>query len=135
MNQVTFADAVRTIQDMFPGFDPDLIAALLQQNGNHIERTIEQVLQMAGEDAGGGTDSSNNSASTAPRAAAGEPTSAPSQQVRRPAPRQQQQQQPISVFQNVGSGITGGRGSSVVLPENFLRPPGWRDGSSNDSLT
>lgn len=46
MNEVSFRDAVRTIKDMFPSFDEEVLSHLLRANGNVLERTIEQVLQM-----------------------------------------------------------------------------------------
>ena len=144
MNAVSFTDAVRNIQDMFPSFDPELIGALLQQNGNHIERTIEQVLQMADPSAAEGGSSGNASKATAPAAAAPGPDPSPLNPSRQ---QQRQRQPPASVFQSAGrgddasasapasAGRSGGRGSIIVLPDAFLRPPGWRDGFSGDSLT
>ena len=55
MNEVSMSQAVAQIKDMFPSFDEDVLTAMLAANNNHIEHTIEQVLQMEADSVGGGS--------------------------------------------------------------------------------
>merc|ERR1719336_2417082 len=59
-NEISYADALSTLQSMFSGVDVEVIRMVLDSNGGRMESTVENLLQMTG---GGG-------AAAAPAAAA-----------------------------------------------------------------
>jgi hypothetical protein len=62
---VSFADAMGSLKSMFPKFDDAVFRTMLGANGMHMERTIEQLLQMdsaMGDQSGAGGGSENTSA-------------------------------------------------------------------------
>ena len=59
---ISFEDAVKTLKSMFPEWDEEMLGVILESNQYHVERTIEVVLSMSGEQTGESTavDSTNN---------------------------------------------------------------------------
>ena len=122
------SQAVAQIKDMFPSFDEDVLTAMLAANNNHIEHTIEQVLQMeadsVGGESGGGRESgvqstpslaSNSSrpAPAVPRQTAQNAAPAPAraqQETSRPTPSASEG--PRSAAGRSRGGAAGGRGAA-----------------------
>jgi hypothetical protein len=146
-NRVTFNDAIRSLNEMFPSFDAELLAAMLRDNGNHMERTIEQVLQMETDSGGkGSSEPSSGSSATSP-APVPVPAPTPVRQLKedtRPYESSDQSSGPKAGSSEVAgmkiggaygspAGVSaagkraGGRGTKTTLPDSFLRPPGWRE--------
>ncbi len=136
---------------MFPSFEKEVLAALLSANGYHVEHTIEQIFQMESDASAspveGSTEksprretSTTGSSDTAPAAvtsAAAAGVTAPTIESA-PAPTRSlgSPHEPAFPAQRVVSagGAAGGgdrtlarRGTPTTLPEDFLRPPGWKE--------
>lgn len=99
---------------MFPTWDEETMAAILVSNDYHVERTIEQILSMAGE-----IDASDTTTAAAPSRAMAAPSAVPA-----PAPSSR------STRNASGTAAESRyRGIKTDLPEPFLRPPGWQQTS------
>ena len=125
--QISINEAVASLQSMFPSYDEEVLRTLLAANHNHIEHTIEQVLVMeGGNDVGG--------AAAEPEPA---PKEAPSAQfptedllfgsASKPAPETAEQASVAKASSEAPASVGAPRGVKVSLPEDFLRPPGWRE--------
>jgi hypothetical protein len=146
-SQVSFADAIGSLKSMFPKFDDAVLRTMLEANGMHMERTIEQLLQMdstMGDEGGTGGGSDNNSAAQAT-------TTSSSHRTANLLDDDSPRDLPVAAasydtsFRNGGENVPslsiptdsdgGGKqsdkapvvGFKVNLPEDFLRPPGWRE--------
>jgi hypothetical protein len=134
-NSISVDQALAQLKDMFPSFDEEVLSTMLLLNNNHIEHTIEQVLQMEVDSQGG---NSNDGSSTSDA-----PVSNPKPVVSRPWPENGRVPEVRKVAQQQAAGAAGGdsnnrkndvskRGTPTTLPNTFLRPPGWRE--SNNSI-
>jgi len=132
---ITFEAAVDTLQSMFPSYDKETLSMLLQSNSNNVERTIESVLVMEGTLDSVGSD--NLPPYPPPRepqhAAAGSSAGKPVSDFAAPQRPHWQEMPPTRYDGSSSSGSGNGNGSAragakrrVELPEDFLRPPGWR---------
>jgi hypothetical protein len=125
--QISINEAVASLQSMFPSYDEEVLRTLLAANHNHIEHTIEQVLVMEGGNDMGG-------AAAEPEPA---PKEAPSAQfptedllfgsASKPAPETAEQASVAKASSEAPASVGAPRGVKVSLPEDFLRPPGWRE--------
>lgn len=135
--QITLDDALASLKSMFPTYEEDALRELLAANRNHIERTIEAVLMMEGEaeiPSGVPPPSTDDSA-----VSQGGPSSATSGPDTgdllfgtaddSPKPEPKEGVVDTAQIQKATSNPTkpGRRGVKVNLPEDFLRPPGWRE--------
>ena len=50
---VSYDSAMQSLHSMFSGVDNEVIAMLLQANGGHLEKTVEQLLGITGGGQGG----------------------------------------------------------------------------------
>lgn len=143
---ITFEAAVDTLQSMFPSYDKETLSMLLQSNSNNVERTIESVLVMEGTLESVGSDNlppyprePQHAAPAAAAAGASDSSSAGKPESDFAAPqRPHWQEMPPTRYDgssSSGSGHSNGKGNGssrggakrrVELPEDFLRPPGWR---------
>jgi len=148
---ISFEQMVDSLKDMFNEWDRESLAAILEANGCHIERTIEQCLAMSSESSG--NNNNNNNGSGSGPVGAPTPTPAPA-----PAPlldlggddtsntstttNDNNSNGPetdissTSTYAAVTSSSSSSeRGSQCELPEAFLRPPGYQMKSSGGSAS
>mmetsp|Transcript_30623 Transcript_30623/g.29243 ORF Transcript_30623/g.29243 Transcript_30623/m.29243 type:complete len:243 (+) Transcript_30623:118-846(+) len=90
---VQFEEAVETLEGMFPEWDKDTLVMMLEENGNHVERTIDSIFAMEG---GGDQDTSSISHAGVI------------------------ENEYLGDKENTGEK---GRGKRCNLPENFLKAP------------
>lgn len=150
-SQVSFADAIGSLKAMFPKFDDAVLLTLLEANGMHMERTIEQLLAMdatMGDNEGSGSGNGGNNTSAAQAQTSTSSSHRTANLLDDDSPRNL----PVAAASyDTSGGIAGGGnppslsipvdnngggeqsskapviGFKVNLPEDFLRPPGWRE--------
>ena len=136
--QISLEDAMDSLKSMFPTYEEEVLKELLAANRNHIERTIEAVLMMEGVDNTGPSDAqpvSTDNNLLSPN----EPNSATSGPATEdllfgtaddsPRPEPKEGAGDGAQIQKATSNPPkpGRRGVKVNLPDDFLRPPGWRE--------
>lgn len=101
MSTISYEAAMATLQTMFPTADPSVISMVLESNGGHMERTVENMLSMNLLPGAAGSDASANAGAAAEPGDDGgvSPTPAPAAN------------KDSDIFRS--------------LPDDFLRPPSY----------
>jgi hypothetical protein len=118
---ISFENAVGTLKSMFPEWDEETLTTLLMSNQYHVERTIETILSMCGDADAGVVEPAapapshvvQSTAINAPAPAASYP----------PSSGHSRSSQPVSAPPPPDSRY---RGVKSILPDDFLRPPGFQ---------
>lgn len=150
MSSITFEAALEMLVSMFPSYERETLVMLLAANNNNVERTIESVLVMDGTLDAVGSDSLPPLPPSSSSSSAGVPAPpSSSSSSSRPGSRGDDFNQFGDMYggefsrnprsagakTNGAAGSTSSSGSAaasqqvrrVVLPDDFLRPPGWRE--------
>lgn len=118
---------------MFPSYDEEVLKTLLMANNNHIERAIESILQMEGEAGDAGTSGGvDRTTPDLPGATAAPPTGdllfGTEDDSHKPGPEQEASSETAQIQKAASNPPEPrNRGAKITLPEDFLRPPGWRE--------
>lgn len=141
-HSITIDEAISSLQGMFPSYDAETLKLLLSANSMNVERTVETIFQM---------ESGGDVTAAAPPPRTQQPTVHSQRQQSRPDPYShlmapspfgnddraydpsQGRAAGTSSGSHPGSAMTPSRPMGppgrrrVDLPEDFLRPPGWRE--------
>eukprot|EP01038_Epipyxis_sp_PR26KG_P007693 gene7693-10464_t len=120
---ISFEDAVATLKSMFADWDEETLSAILISNNYHVEHAIETVLSMSGDVA--------NSSSSVPQQSNNDNGNSENLLFMHDIPPAGlKESKPKATKKRQVSNNSRHRGLKCDLPDDFLRPPNWKQNNA-----